>query len=131
MRLLTKKDTTFWVIVRDAEVEIRPLTVAEVENIRKRHTKTFFVRGEKKEESDPIKIMQDMFCTCVVNWENIKDEEDNPISCTPENKKLIAELNPNFAAEVVEKALNLEEILNTEEVKNLKHGHGGTSAPTA
>ena len=131
MRLLTKKDTTFWVMVGDALVEIKPLTVGEVDRIRKKHTKTFFVRGEKKEEPDPIKIMQDMFCTCVVNWENIKDEEDNPIPCTPENKKLIAELNPNFASEVVAKATNLEETLNTEEVKNLKHGHAGTSATTA
>ncbi len=129
MRLLTKKDRAFWVEIEDAEVLIKPLTAAEVERIRRKHTKISFVRGERVEETDWGKVTQDMFCACVRDWKGICDEEGNPIACTEENKRLVAELNTGFAGEVIQRATALEQYLNSEEIKNLSGGQGGTSTP--
>ena len=126
MRLLTNPERTFRVEYEDAVVEIKPLSPRIASEVTKRHTKITFSRGERVEETDWIKVQQELFCKCVVGWENVCDEEGKPIECTDEMKRKIALANPKFAGDIIRMASEVEELIREEEIKNSEGGRSGT-----
>lgn len=118
MRLRTRKDVTYWIEVEDARVEVRPLSASEIMEIERKHTKRRFRQGQWIEERNDRKFAEEVWCRTVLNWENIFDEDGNPLPCTDENKKLVRDLNPEFALEVLERAREAGRVAQEAEEKN-------------
>ena len=131
MRVLTRKDRTFWFEIDDVEVCIRPIPAGELMRIQRKYTKRKLIGGELHEETDAVKLTQELFTRCVVDWKGLEDEEGKPLPCNEETKKVVAELNSSFASEVIKRATQIEQYLNSEELKNSDAGLNGTLSQTA
>ena len=127
MKFLFDDNEIFVVEVEGVKFEVKPLTARTVDRVRRKHTKVRIERGERIEDVDWIATNVELFEMCVVNWEGVLDTKGNPRECTPQNKRIFAEKNSQFAAKVVEKASNIEELVNQEELKNSGPGQSGSS----
>lgn len=92
--------------IHDARIQLRALTVEELEKIRKKTVKTKleFKRGQRFEvdvtdEQESQKLTWDY---CIVDWENILDGNGNPMECNTENKLLLMRRSAKFASWVTD-----------------------------
>ncbi len=98
MRLRTKADVAgFEVVVGDAVIIARPMTASELSRLRARHTT--YKRGV--ETLDSTAMTREMFDRVVTDWRGVDDEAGEPLPCTAENKRAIAEFEPAFVGEVL------------------------------
>jgi hypothetical protein len=103
LKLRTKSDATYEVIVEGAKFTVKPMNNDELSRLRKRHTAV--KRG--REELDVDSMYYERFDKTVIEWEGIGDENGKPIPCTPENKRMVANLNQEIALEVLRLADNI------------------------
>lgn len=123
MRLRTEK-TSFWVPITiggaACEVELNPLSSRDLRELIQKHSKTRFSRGQKIEETDEAALRQERFDQMVLDWEGITDLNDEPLPCTAETKRQIAEFNHDFVLAVFEAAEDINVTLNAESAATAK-----------
>ena len=93
----------------DGRINIRILSHGKLAEVREKAFKTKrewhgSVKREWTETDDSVRdrIVWDY---CIVDWENLEDEDGNPIECNTDNKLLLMNNQPRFAA-LVENCLN-------------------------
>lgn len=119
---MTKQVEGKWVKVKfsdeEYDVQVRSVPNKVLNQIRKRHTKEQFKRGQATENIDYIAIHEERVNYAIVDWKDIQDEDGKPFKCTKDNKKLLVDNNPGFISEVMEVVDNLaEEIQNISEAE--------------
>jgi hypothetical protein len=116
MRLnLAKMDEAVWVDWKHGvRVKIRPLPTSKAIEIQKRATKRnmVFVNGRREFRDEIDNAAYDALLQehLIEDWDGFVDQNDQPIPCTPENKKAILDFMHEFRLFVVMAGKELEEL---------------------
>jgi len=87
-----------------------PLTPTELKDMMQQHRKvewdspTRVGRKERFIDYDFLNITFDRIDKIIVGWEDVVDEEGNPLPCDREHKLLVYEYNPGVINDVIEAA---------------------------
>lgn len=103
LKLRTKSDATYEVVVEGAKFTVKPMNNDELSRLRKRHTSQ--KRGQDVLDVDAM--YYERFDKTVMDWEGIGNEKGVALPCTPENKRMVANLNQEIALEVLRLADNI------------------------
>ncbi len=117
MRLRTK-DTSFWVTVNNVRLEVSPRPAGEQDRLLNACiTKTYKRGGREDREIDSAKYNTELFVRTVRAWEGAEDEHGQPLECTVENKRAVAENNIVWAQDVLDAADAGKEATDRDEKK--------------
>ena len=90
----------------EARICLRLASGEDMQKVRKQTEKkrVEYKRGERFQvvETDDEKASELTWQLCIVDWEGLYDNEDNPIPCTDENKVKLMIQSPVFSKWVVE-----------------------------
>lgn len=90
----------------NGRIQVRALSVEELQKINKKTTRTKieYRRGQRFEVEivDQEENQNLTWDYCITDWENILDQDENPMPCTLENKKLLMRKAPKFAGWVTD-----------------------------
>ena len=117
---LEQLDEAVWVAWKDGvEIKIRPLPVSRTRELEKRATskKVEFVNGRKqtREVIDDEKFNELLQEHLIADWRGLYDQNGEPISCTPENKKAILDYVHELRLFVVMSGQELEDLRQEEQ----------------
>ncbi len=113
----------FPIIVGDATITVNPMSASAMSRLRQKHSN--INRGVEKLNGS--EMTKEMFDRVVLAWDGIQDEHDNPLPCTSENKRLVYEHNPDFAADVLKEMEAVAAERRMGEEGNSQPGPSGTS----
>lgn len=114
----------FQIIVGDATLTVNPMAASAMSRLRQKHTT--INRGVEKVNGS--EMTKEMFDRVVLSWDGITDEDGKPLACTSENKRLVYEHNPDFAADVLKEMEAVAADRRMGEEGNSQPGPSGTSA---
>lgn len=120
----TSSPDGFPIIVGDATLIVNPMSASALSRLRQKHTK--IKRGV--EQTDGSEMTKEMFDRVIISWTGINDEDENPLPCTAENKRLVYEHNADFATDVLKEMEAVAAERRLGEEGNLPPGPSGTSA---
>jgi hypothetical protein len=97
MLKLTKPDANFWIMVQGANILVRPMSLSEEERIKRNH-REYDRKGRVFTGKEFVAKLQKV----IRDWdENVADMDGNPLPCTAENVKMLAEQETGVAAEIL------------------------------
>jgi hypothetical protein len=117
-------DMTMEITVQGGTYQVRPLTATQLSQLRARHTKIH----KGAEQINGAGLTREMFERVVLSWpEDVTDMRGNPLECTSANKRLVAEHDPGFVADVLAEIEREAEARRSGELGNLPPGPRGPS----
>ena len=87
-----------------------------------------FPQIDENDRQKQIESNFQMFNSVVDAWEGVYDEQELPLECNAENKKLLFDFDHPIAQEVINKSFEIRgQVVTNEEVDNLKNLPAGSS----
>jgi len=123
MKLRTTKAQSITVVVSGITVTGSPLQSSEIADLRAKHTKI----KQGVEVTDGAGLTVEMFDREVIAWDAKSMETGEPIPCTPEQKRIVWENNPDFVGEVMAKLTATANAERSAVSGNSQPGVSGTS----
>jgi len=101
----------------DIEVLVRPYSLFNMNRIPS---------GDEAEIN--ISEFYDSFEYVTLDWKGIRDEDDKPLKCNDENKRVIYDFFQELVAFIIQQSMEMRsQIVSEEEVKNLSKSPGGVT----
>jgi hypothetical protein len=124
----TTDDLTMEINIQGGTYQVRPLTASQLGQLRARHSKI----RKGAEQINGAGLQKEMFERVVLGWPEtgetaVTDMRGNPLECTIANKRLVAEHDPGFVAELLEEIERETEARRNGELGNLPPGPHGPS----